>query len=91
MATKVGAGARKEIARIEAGEDSWQVSEPMTEPVMIKRPLDKVLQVRLTEEQWQALRARAHSLGLGPATLMRMWVIEKLKRTAGPQVGSALA
>jgi hypothetical protein len=70
---------RKEIERLEAGGDSWAASTPIEEPVTIKQPLDKVLQVRLSEEHWQGLRHRAHDLGIGPATLMRMWVVEKLR------------
>jgi len=69
----------KEIERLEAGGDSWEASTPIDEPVRVKQPLDKVLQVRLTEEQWQAMRRRANDLGIGPATLMRMWVVEKLR------------
>lgn len=70
---------RKEIERLEAGGDSWEASTPVEEPVRVKQPLDKVLQVRLSEDQWQALRRRAHGMGIGPATLMRMWVVEKLR------------
>ena len=70
---------KKEIERLEAGADSWEASQPLQEYVSVKRPLDKVLQVRLSEEQWQGLRNRAHGMGIGPATLMRMWVVEKLR------------
>jgi hypothetical protein len=70
---------RKEIERLEAGGDSWEASTAIKEPVSVKQPLDKVLQVRLSEEQWLGLRSRAHDIGIGPATLMRMWVVEKLR------------
>lgn len=69
----------KEIERLEAGGDSWEASTPIEESIKIKQPLDNVLQVRLTEQQWQGLRRRAHDIGIGPATLMRMWVVEKLR------------
>jgi hypothetical protein len=74
-----------EIERLEAGGDSWEGSIPIEEPVKVKQSLDKVLQVRLTEEQWQGLRGRAHEIGVGPATLLRMWVVEKLREVSAAQ------
>jgi len=68
-----------EIERLEAGGNAWEASQPLAYRVPVKRPLNKVLQIRLAEDQWIGLREWAEELGVGPATLMRMWVVEKLK------------
>ena len=67
------------VARIDAGEDTIAMSEPVEDEVVVKQPLDKVVAVRLTDAQWKALYAEARELGVGPTTLMRMWTLEKLR------------
>lgn len=67
-----------EIERIERGGDAWHESDE-TVSVDVKRPLDVVVPVRLTADTWQALRREAHHIGVGPSTLIRMWVLEKLR------------
>ena len=47
-----------------------------------RRPLDVVVPVRLSAEQWAQLRNEAGELGLGLSTLLRMWALERL-RSAG--------
>jgi hypothetical protein len=69
----------QEIARIDAGGNAWEGTEPLKDELTIKQPLDKVVAVRLTDAQWQALYAEARELGVGPTTLMRMWTLEKLR------------
>ncbi len=44
----------------------------------VKRPLDKVIPVRMSSEKWEELRREARELGVGPTTLARMWILEKL-------------
>ena len=46
----------------------------------MKRPLDKVIPVRLPSEKWEELRREARELGVGPTTLARMWILEKLRQ-----------
>ena len=70
-----------EIERLDAGGDAWQDTEPV-EPIAVKRPLDVVVPVRLSSETWTALRREARELGIGPSTLVRMWVLEKLRERA---------
>ncbi len=66
----------REIARIDNGGDAWDGDEVSIEP----RPtLDKVVPVRLSADTWQQLRRLAVARGLGPTTLLRMWVLERLK------------
>ena len=66
------------VARIESG-DAWQKTGEVVE-IEIKRPLDKVIPVRLTSEQWEQLRREAKELGIGPTTLAHMWILEKLRQ-----------
>jgi len=58
-------------------EPTWQESDEVVE-LEVKRPLDKVIPVRLPSEKWEELRLEACELGVGPTTLARMWILEKL-------------
>jgi DNA-binding CsgD family transcriptional regulator len=67
----------KEIERIEKG-DAWQDSDEVVK-LKVKKPLDKVVPVRLQAEHWEILREHARKLGVGPSTLARMWIVERLR------------
>jgi len=67
----------REIARLEAG-DTWRDDDEVVE-LEVKRPLDKVIPVRLASREWEELRREALELGIGPTTLSRMWILEKLR------------
>lgn len=68
----------QEAARIEAGE-AWEETDEVVQ-IEVKRPLDKVVPVRLSSDNWEELRREARELGIGPTTLARMWILEKLRR-----------
>lgn len=66
------------IQRIEQG-DAWDESDEVVQ-VEVKKPLDKVIPVRLSAEKWEELRKEARELGIGPTTLARMWILERLRK-----------
>lgn len=66
------------VKKIEEGE-AWEETDEVVE-VEVKRPLDKVLPVRLPSDKWEDLRREARELGVGPTTLARMWILEKLRQ-----------
>ncbi len=68
----------KEIERIEQG-DAWDEGDEVVQ-VEVKKPLDKVIPVRLSGEKWEELRKEARELGIGPTTLARMWILERLRK-----------
>jgi len=68
----------KEIQRIEEGE-AWKEGDEVVQ-VEVKKPLDKVIPVRLSAEKWEELRKEAGELGIGPTTLARMWILERLRQ-----------
>ncbi|MCK4362938.1 MAG: hypothetical protein KAW13_06605 [Dehalococcoidia bacterium] len=74
----------KEIQRIEQGE-AWNETDEVVE-VEVKKPLDKVIPVRLSAEKWEELRKEAHELGIGPTTLARMWILERLRQQTKARV-----
>ena len=41
--------------------------------------MEKVIPIRVTAGQWQALHEEAECLGIGPTTLVRMWALERLR------------
>ncbi len=68
------------VEAIEQG-DAWLDSDEVVD-LEVKQPLDKVIPVRLAADKWTAVRREARELGVGPSTLMRMWVLEKLRESA---------
>lgn len=61
--------------------DAWNESDEVAQ-VEVKKPLDKVIPVRLSTEKWEELRQEAKELGVGPTTLARMWILEHLRQRA---------
>ncbi|HLG10728.1 MAG TPA: hypothetical protein VI876_03120 [Dehalococcoidia bacterium] len=76
----------REVQRIEEG-DAWEETDEVVD-LEVKRPLDKVIPIRLPSDKWEALRREARELGIGPTTLARMWLLERL-RQAGAKSKSA--
>ena len=68
------------VARYDAG-DAWDDASEVVE-LDVRAPLDKVMPVRLTAGQWTDFRRRARAVGVGPSTLARMWIVEKLTPTS---------
>ena len=71
----------QEIDRIDGGGETWENSTPVEEPVRVK-PLDTILRVRFSAEQFRNIDRLAEDAGVGPSTLVRMWVLERLKEPA---------
>jgi len=71
------AGLDKEVEDIERG-DAWNESDKVVR-VEVKKPLDKVIPVRLPADKWEQMREEARELGVGPTTLARMWILERLR------------
>jgi len=70
----------KEILKIEQGE-AWDEADEVVE-MKARRPLDKVIPVRLSSEKWEEIRSEARELGIGPTTLARMWILDRLRQKA---------
>ena len=68
----------QEIHRIEQG-NAWEETDEVVQ-VELKKPLDKVIPVRLSSDKWEELRKEAQELGVGPTTLARMWILERLRQ-----------
>jgi len=68
----------KAIKEIEQG-NAWDASDEVVQ-VEIKKPLDKVIPVRLSADKWEEIRKEARELGVGPTTLARMWILERLRQ-----------
>ena len=67
---------RRLVERIEAGED---VPEGRPVKLRVADRLAKVVPIRMTDEQWRVLTREADELGLRPTTLLRMWLLERLR------------
>jgi len=68
----------KDVEKIEQG-DAWDESDTVVN-VEVKKPLDKVIPVRLPSDKWEQIREEARELGVGPTTLARMWILERLRQ-----------
>jgi len=51
--------------------------------VRFSKHLSQVLAVRLDQGTLEELRKRAHARGIGPTTLARMWILERLQAANG--------
>ena len=62
--------------------DTHDLTDYWGEPVKLKvaKHLSKGITIRFDEETLKALRACAHERGMGPTTLARMWILERLDR-----------
>jgi len=68
----------KAVKDIEQG-DAWDETDEVVR-VEVKKPLDRVIPIRISTEKWEELRHEARELGIGPTTLARMWIIEHLRQ-----------
>ena len=68
------------VRNIEAG-DAWEETDEVVE-LEVKRPLDRVIPVRMPSGKWEELRREARELGVGPTTLARMWILERLRQSS---------
>ncbi len=62
--------------------DYWDEFKPSE--VTFARNLSENLTIRLDEDTLKLLRLMAHDKGLRPTTMIRMWVIERLKQETRP-------
>lgn len=72
------ADIEKAIEKIEQG-NAWEETDEVVH-LEVKKPLDKVIPVRLSADKWEQVRAEARDLGVGPSTLVRMWILEHLRQ-----------
>jgi hypothetical protein len=72
------AGVDRAVQRIEEG-DAWDETDEVVH-VEVKKPMDKVIPVRLPSDKWEQIRVEARELGIGPTTLARMWILERLRQ-----------
>lgn len=68
----------KAVEKIEQG-NAWEENDEVVQ-VEVKKPLDKVIPVRLPSDKWEQIREEARELGVGPTTLARMWLLERLRQ-----------
>jgi hypothetical protein len=68
----------KAIDKIENG-NAWEDTDEVVQ-VEVRKPLDKVIPVRLPSDKWELMRQEARELGVGPTTLARMWILEHLRQ-----------
>ena len=72
------ASVKKAVEQIDQG-DAWEESDEVVK-LEVKKPLDKVIPIRLSADKWEQIREQARELGVGPTTLTRMWILERLKQ-----------
>ena len=68
----------KAVEKIEQG-NAWDETDEVVR-LEVKKPLDKVIPVRLPADKWEQIREAARELGVGPTTLARMWILEHLRQ-----------
>jgi len=76
--------SREEEAAFWDTHDFSEFEDELT-PVKARfaKRLSQGLAVRFDDETLEALRTQARQKGIGPTTLIRMWVIERLREEVG--------
>jgi len=69
------------MADSEKADNAWDESDAEG-----KKTLDKVIPVRLSAEKWDELKKEAGELGVGPTTLARIWILERLRQRGKPGI-----
>ena len=69
---------KKTVDKIEQG-NAWEDTDEVVK-LDVKKPLDKVIPIRLSSDKWEQIREEARELGVGPSTLARMWILEHLRQ-----------
>lgn len=60
--------------------DNWEGDKPVK--VVFDKKLEHILGVRLDPETIDELEKQGKKKGIGPSTLARMWILEKLYQSA---------
>lgn len=71
---------QREIERIDEGGSVFDGAEDVE--IEVTQPLGKVVPIRMSADQWNMLRTEARELGVRPTTLLRMWVLERLRQVS---------
>lgn len=58
------------VEEIEQG-NAWDKTDEVVRHLEVKKPLDKVIPLRLHADKWEQMREEAKVLGVGPTTLAR--------------------
>jgi hypothetical protein len=66
------------VARIDAGESAWSADD--VEVDIEFGPLNVAVPVTMSPEKYAELNAEAKELGIGPAELLRVWAMERLRQ-----------
>jgi hypothetical protein len=77
------ADIKKAVEKIEQG-NAWEETDEVVK-IEVRKPLDKVIPVRLFADKWEQIREEARELGVGPTTLARMWILEHLRQRVKTQ------
>jgi predicted DNA binding CopG/RHH family protein len=62
--------------------DYWDELKPVK--LKVAKNLSKGITIRFDPETLRALRQQAHEKGIGPTTLARMWILERLRDASSP-------
>ncbi len=68
----------KAVEKIEQG-NAWDETDEVVH-LEVKKLLDEVIPIRLTADKWEQMREEARELSVGPTTLARMWILERLRQ-----------
>jgi hypothetical protein len=70
----------KLVERVDRGETVVSDDDEIIEVEMKPRRSSVVVPVRIPSDRWADLRREADEIGVGPSTLLRIWVLERLRR-----------
>jgi len=69
----------RRVEALEAGDDTPPGPGARIGRVRAAQPLTKIVPLRMSDAQWRILAREAEELGLRPTTLLRAWLLERLR------------
>ena len=64
------------VESIERG-GAWNETDEVVQ-IKVRKSLGRVIPVRISGDKWEKFRRQAKELGIGPATLAHIWILERL-------------
>jgi hypothetical protein len=68
------------IERVDRGESIVSETDEIVEAEVTRPRATVIVPVRIPSDKWAQLREEANEIGVGPSTLLRMWILERLRR-----------
>jgi len=61
--------------------DDGRKKEPLNQSA-VKKNLQKIIPIRVSQENWEQIKKEANRMGIGVSTLTRIWIMDDIQKLA---------